>query len=53
MTGWRLGYTAAPAAIAEAIDNLQSHTTSNPTTFAQIRRDRRLADGSAGRRRHA
>jgi aspartate aminotransferase len=35
MTGWRLGYTAAPAAIAEAIDNLQSHTTSNPTTFAQ------------------
>ena len=35
MTGWRLGYTAAPKAIAEAIDNLQSHTTSNPTTFAQ------------------
>lgn len=35
MTGWRLGYTAAPPAIAEAIDNLQSHTTSNPTTFAQ------------------
>lgn len=36
MTGWRLGYTAAPPAIAEAIDNLQSHTTSNPTTFAQF-----------------
>ncbi|MDB6138297.1 MAG: aminotransferase class [Verrucomicrobiaceae bacterium] len=35
MTGWRLGYTAAPKAIAEAIDNIQSHTTSNPTTFAQ------------------
>ena len=35
MTGWRLGYTAAPKKIAEAIDNLQSHTTSNPTTFAQ------------------
>ncbi len=35
MTGWRLGYTAAPKAIAAAIDNLQSHTTSNPTTFAQ------------------
>jgi aspartate aminotransferase len=35
MTGWRLGYTAAPHAIAEAIDNLQSHTTSNPTSFAQ------------------
>jgi aspartate aminotransferase len=35
MTGWRLGYTAAPKAIASAIDVLQSHTTSNPTTFAQ------------------
>jgi aspartate aminotransferase len=36
MTGWRLGYTAAPKAIAVAIDNLQSHTTSNATTFAQF-----------------
>lgn len=35
MTGWRLGYTAAPKRIAEAIDTIQSHTTSNATTFAQ------------------
>jgi aspartate aminotransferase len=35
MTGWRLGYLAAPFPIANAIDNLQSHMTSNPTTFAQ------------------
>ncbi len=35
MTGWRLGYTAAPTEIAEVIDTIQSHTTSNPTTFAQ------------------
>lgn len=35
MTGWRLGYTAAPQAIADAIETIQSHTTSNPTTFAQ------------------
>jgi aspartate aminotransferase len=35
MTGWRLGYTAAPKAIAKAIDTIQSHTTSNPTSFAQ------------------
>lgn len=35
MTGWRLGYTAAPKQIAEAISIIQSHTTSNPTTFAQ------------------
>lgn len=35
MTGWRLGYMAAPKAIAKAIDSLQSHSTSNPTSFAQ------------------
>jgi aspartate aminotransferase len=35
MTGWRLGYTAAPPEIAAAISTIQSHTTSNPTTFAQ------------------
>jgi aspartate aminotransferase len=35
MTGWRLGYTAAPKAIADAIDKIQSHTVSNATTFAQ------------------
>jgi len=35
MTGWRIGYVAAPAAIAKAINLLQDHTTSNATTFAQ------------------
>jgi aspartate aminotransferase len=35
MTGWRLGYVAAPAPIAAAIDSIQSHSTSNPTSFAQ------------------
>ena len=35
MTGWRLGYTAAPPAIAEAIGKIQSHTVSNATSFAQ------------------
>ncbi|MCU0796823.1 MAG: pyridoxal phosphate-dependent aminotransferase [Akkermansiaceae bacterium] len=35
MTGWRLGYTAAPKAIAEAIDKIQNHTVSNATTFGQ------------------
>lgn len=35
MTGWRIGYTAAPKPIAEAIDTIQSHTTSNVTSFAQ------------------
>ncbi|MGC8828433.1 MAG: pyridoxal phosphate-dependent aminotransferase [Verrucomicrobiia bacterium] len=35
MTGWRLGYLAAPEPIAAAIDAIQSHSTSNPTSFAQ------------------
>lgn len=35
MTGWRLGYLAAPEPIARAIDAVQSHSTSNPTSFAQ------------------
>src|SRR5256714_6504680 len=34
MTGWRLGYLAAPEAIAKAIDAIQSHSTSNPTSVA-------------------
>lgn len=35
MTGWRLGYTAAPKAFADAIDKIQNHTTSNANTFSQ------------------
>src|SRR5881394_3327171 len=35
MTGWRLGFLAAPPAIASRIDAIQSHSTSNPTSFAQ------------------
>lgn len=36
MTGWRLGYTAAPKEIAKAIQTIQDHTTSNTCTFAQF-----------------
>ena len=35
MTGWRLGYLAAPDAVAKAVDSIQSHTTSNPSSFSQ------------------
>ncbi len=35
MTGWRLGFCAAPEPIAKAINAIQSHSTSNPTSFAQ------------------
>ncbi|WP_051010602.1 pyridoxal phosphate-dependent aminotransferase [Paenibacillus riograndensis] len=35
MTGWRIGYSAAPAAVTGAMLRLQSHTTSNPSSIAQ------------------
>ena len=35
MTGWRLGYALAPAAVASAITKLQSQSTSNATSFVQ------------------
>ncbi|MDQ6860569.1 MAG: pyridoxal phosphate-dependent aminotransferase [Verrucomicrobiota bacterium] len=35
MTGWRLGYLAAPENVAKAVDSIQSHSTSHPTSFAQ------------------
>ncbi len=36
MTGWRLGTLVARAEIAKAVSSIQSHTTSNATTFAQF-----------------
>jgi aspartate aminotransferase len=35
MTGWRIGYAAGPKDIIEAMSNLQSHSTSNPTSISQ------------------
>jgi len=35
MTGWRIGYTAAPAELIKAMTALQSQSTSNPTSIAQ------------------
>lgn len=35
MTGWRIGFTLAPAAVCNSIIKLQSHSTSNPTSIAQ------------------
>lgn len=35
MTGWRLGYIAAPEIIAKATEKLQSTTTSGPNAMAQ------------------
>ncbi len=36
MTGWRIGYAAGPRKIIQAMSNLQSHSTSNPTSISQI-----------------
>ena len=35
MTGWRVGYLAAPLALIQAASALQGHSTSNVCTFAQ------------------
>jgi aspartate aminotransferase len=35
MTGWRVGYAAAPEEIIEAMIKIQGHSTSNVCTFAQ------------------
>jgi aspartate aminotransferase len=35
MTGWRIGYLAAPAEIAAAVTRLQGQSTSNPNSIAQ------------------
>jgi aspartate aminotransferase len=35
MTGWRIGWLAAEAAIAEAVKKYQGHSTSNPTSISQ------------------
>jgi len=36
MTGWRLGYAAAPKPIIEAMGKVQSHTTSHPASMTQV-----------------
>jgi aspartate aminotransferase len=35
MTGWRIGYAAGPQEIIQAMTDLQSHSTSNPTSVSQ------------------
>jgi aspartate aminotransferase len=36
MTGWRIGYAAGPAPIIKAMEILQSQSTSNPCSIAQV-----------------
>ncbi len=36
MTGWRIGYAAGPAILIDAMKNVQSQSTSNPTSISQV-----------------
>ena len=36
MTGWRIGYVAGPQEVISAMNKLQSQSTSNPTSIAQM-----------------
>jgi len=36
MTGWRIGYAGGPAALIEAMKNVQSQSTSNATSISQV-----------------
>lgn len=36
MTGWRIGYAAGPTEIITAMTNIQSQSTSNPNSIAQV-----------------
>lgn len=36
MTGWRIGYAAGPQALINAMKKIQSQSTSNPTSIAQV-----------------
>ncbi len=36
MTGWRIGYAAGPVEIIAAMENIQSQSTSNPTSISQV-----------------
>jgi aspartate aminotransferase len=47
MTGWRLGYAAAPADIAEGMERLQGQSTSNPSSVSQQAALRALTGGPA------
>ena len=44
MTGWRIGYLAAPLKIAKAAGSMQSHTTSNACSIAQYASTTALTD---------
>jgi len=47
MTGWRIGYCGGPAELIEAMENVQSHSTSNPTSISQYAAEAALTGDQA------
>ncbi|MDM7321873.1 MAG: pyridoxal phosphate-dependent aminotransferase [Gammaproteobacteria bacterium] len=45
MTGWRIGYAAGPAKLINAMANVQSQSTSNPTSISQVAAEAALKGG--------
>ena len=54
MTGWRLGYVFGPKRIIRALNDLTSHTTSNPAAVVQYAAIRAFdEDVEAAKKRNA
>nr|NDU42782.1 aminotransferase class I/II-fold pyridoxal phosphate-dependent enzyme [Acidithiobacillus ferrianus] len=47
MTGWRIGYCAGPKALITAMNTVQSQSTSNPTSIAQVAAQAALEGGDS------
>jgi aspartate aminotransferase len=47
MTGWRIGYCAGPRPLIAAMKNVQSQSTSNPTSIAQVAAEAALTGDQA------
>ncbi len=43
MTGWRIGYAGGPKSVISAMKKVQSQSTSNPTSIAQVAAEAALA----------
>ncbi len=51
MTGWRIGYAAGPKGVVEAMEMVQSQSTSNPASISQKAAAAALREGAAFTRR--
>lgn len=46
MTGWRIGYAAGPAHLIRAMTTVQSQSTSNPNSIAQVAAEAAIKSGT-------